>query len=276
MLITDAAVQEAAASLLQSLGADWTFDPEAPADGAAHIIHSDGRGISFRPIFGGTTVQLWITGGTTEPNTADNQDADDTVPTVRLANGHRYNKAATLITEDDDVEPIDIIRQTLQNDLMPAFEFKPMYVGHRPWDELFNSALAAVAAGSDEPLAGADDSGPDQQAEGAPTKPDSVEETAPDQIEESMPEAVQLASAADDPAPDPAEERAPDLAHESEPDSATELEAVPVPKQNEEIEPEANAVEPVAAETATERAASSAKRRPRKRVTGRRSKPKTA
>lgn len=62
MLITDAAVREAAANLAQSLGGDWAIDTAAPADGAAHLVYSDGRGISFRPIFGGTTVQLWITG----------------------------------------------------------------------------------------------------------------------------------------------------------------------------------------------------------------------
>ncbi|MDX3130605.1 hypothetical protein PV367_12555, partial [Streptomyces europaeiscabiei] len=62
MLITDAAVREAAANLAQSLGGDWVIDTAAPADGAAHLVYSDGRGISFRPIFGGTTVQLWITG----------------------------------------------------------------------------------------------------------------------------------------------------------------------------------------------------------------------
>uniref|UniRef100_UPI000AB1ABA3 hypothetical protein n=1 Tax=Streptomyces torulosus TaxID=68276 RepID=UPI000AB1ABA3 len=71
MLITDAAVRETAATIAQSLGEDWVIDPEAPADGAAHLISTDGKGISFRPIFGGTTVQLWITGSAPPPPPID-------------------------------------------------------------------------------------------------------------------------------------------------------------------------------------------------------------
>ncbi|WP_405889433.1 hypothetical protein OG427_02675 [Streptomyces sp. NBC_00133] len=139
MLITDAAVQEAAANLAQSLGGDWAIDPEAPADGAAHLTYSDGRGIGIRPIFGGTTVQLWITGNAAPPlpvgaTPAEQADYEAQVA-ARLPEGHRYNKSTTLVTEDDE-DPADIILRTLEDHLLPAFEYKPRYVGHRPWIDL--------------------------------------------------------------------------------------------------------------------------------------------
>jgi hypothetical protein len=147
MLITDAAVREAAANLAQSLGGDWAIDTAAPADGAAHLVYSDGRGISFRPIFGGTTVQLWITGGGVPPLPDDAPLADHALReaqlTARLAEGHRYNKATTLVTEADE-DPEVIILRTLEGDLLPAFDYKPRYVGHQPWIDLFDKALAQV------------------------------------------------------------------------------------------------------------------------------------
>ncbi|WP_329318045.1 hypothetical protein [Streptomyces sp. NBC_01262] len=147
MLITDAAVREAAANLAQSLGGDWAIDPEAPADGAAHLIYSDGRGISFRPIFGGTTVQLWITGSAAPPlpdgATLAEQGVYEAQVAARLPEGHHYNKSANLVTEVDE-DPEHIIMRTLEDDLLPAFEYKPRYVGHRPWIDLFDSALSQV------------------------------------------------------------------------------------------------------------------------------------
>ncbi|MDX3241682.1 hypothetical protein [Streptomyces sp. ME18-1-4] len=147
MLITDAAVREAAANLAQSLGGDWAIDTAAPADGAAHLVYSDGRGISFRPIFGGTTVQLWITGSAAPPLPDSATVADralyEAQVSARLPDGHRYNKATTLVTETDE-DPELIILRTLEDDLLPAFEYKPRYVGHRPWIDLFDSALSKV------------------------------------------------------------------------------------------------------------------------------------
>ncbi|MEW2117726.1 hypothetical protein AB0945_21545 [Streptomyces sp. NPDC005474] len=147
MLITDAAVQEAAANLAQDLGGDWAIDTAAPDDGAAHLVYSDGRRISFRPIFGGTTVQLWITGGGVHPLPDDATLADRALReaqlTARLAEGHRYNKATTLVTEADE-DPEVIILRTLEDDLLPAFDYKPRYVGHRPWIDLFDKALSQV------------------------------------------------------------------------------------------------------------------------------------
>jgi hypothetical protein len=156
MLITDAAVREAAANLAQSLGGDWAIDAEAPADGAAHLVCSDGRGVSFRPIFGGTTIQLWITGNAAPPPpngaTLAEQAAYEAQIAARLPKGHRYNKAATLVTENDE-EPERIIMRTLEDGLLPAFEYKPRYVGHQPWIGFFDKVLADVTAEQDTPPA---------------------------------------------------------------------------------------------------------------------------
>lgn len=149
MLITDAAVRETAVTLVQSLGEGWALDAQAPADGAAHLVHVDGRAISFRPIFGGATVQLWITGNAAPPlpdkAPLAEQAAHEAREAARLPEGRRYNKATTLVSEEDE-DPAVIILRTLEDHLLPAFEYKPRYVGHQPWVDLFDNALAAVTA----------------------------------------------------------------------------------------------------------------------------------
>ncbi|TXC98978.1 hypothetical protein [Streptomyces sp. ISID311] len=210
MLITDAAVRETAATLAQSLGGDWILDPEAPADGAAHLISSDGRAISFRPIFGGATVQLWITGNAAPTLLDDATPAElaahEAHIAARLPEGHRYNKATTLITDDEE-DPAVIILRTLEDHLLPAFEYKPRYVGHRPWIDLFENALAAVTAERGAPPAAADT--------GEEPEPEAVE---PEPEVDAGPEP----QAAAEPEPEP----------EPEPDAEVEREREP------EVEPE--------------------------------------
>ncbi|MER6131938.1 hypothetical protein [Streptomyces sp. NPDC001815] len=204
MLITDAAVREAAANLAQSLGGDWAVDAEAPADGAAHLVYSDGRGISFRPIFGGTTVQLWITGSDAPPLPDDATLAGRALRevqlTARLTEGHRYNKATTLVTEADE-DPELVILRTLEDDLLPAFDYKPRYVGHRPWKDLFDSALSQVM---DEAPPATGTSLRDCGPEGHTTPPGVGEDAEPTEGTESGPVAD------NDPAIEPDSTPAPD------------------------------------------------------------------
>lgn len=203
MLITDAAVREAAVNLAQSLGGDWVIDTTAPADGAAHLVYSDGRGISFRPIFGGTTVQLWITGSGVPPVPDDATLAEHALReaqlTACLAEGHRYNKATTLVTEADE-DPELIILRTLEDDLLPAFDYKPRYVGHRPWIDLFDKALSQVM---DEapPARGISlrDCGPEAHT----TPPDVGEDAEPTADTESGPVADSDPAIEPDPSPAP-------------------------------------------------------------------------
>ncbi|MFD8509829.1 hypothetical protein ACFV27_01585 [Streptomyces antimycoticus] len=240
MLITDAAVRETAATLAQSLGGDWTLDPEAPADGAAHLIHGDGRAIGFRPIFGGVTVQLWISGNAA-PTLLDNatpaeQAAHEAHIAARLPEGHRYNKATTLVTEEDE-DPAVIILRTLEDDLLPAFAYKPRYVGHRPWIELFDCALAVVTAERDTPPA-PDNPDQDLAPEGEPTpradtepQPEGPAEGADaEQPTPHDPEVVpgSTSNAEAETDPEPAPEPAHDHADNGE-DSQSALEPTPAP-----------------------------------------------
>jgi hypothetical protein len=272
MLITDAAVRETAATLAQSLGGDWTLDPEAPADGAAHLIYSDGRAISFRPIFGGATVQLWITGNAAPTLPADASAAEraahEAHVTVRLPEGHRYNKATTLVTDEEE-EPAAIILRTLE-DLLPAFEHKPGYVGHKPWIDLFDSALAAVAA----------ERTPSPATATGAEHPDPEPEAAPEPESEAMPEPEGEPKPEVDPEPEvpPAPESAPAPA----PDAEAEAKSQPEVGREPEVEPEPDVVgesTPAPAEASSNPADKqpgvAAARRPRKRAPRRRPKAST-
>jgi hypothetical protein len=248
MLITDAAVREAAANLAQSLGGDWAIDTAAPADGAAHLIYSDGRGISFRPIFGGTTVQLWITGGGVPPLPDDAPLADHALReaqlTARLAEGHRYNKATTLVTESDE-DPELIILRTLEDDLLPVFDYKPRYVGHRPWVDLFDRALSQVM---DEapPATGTSlrDCGPEAHT----TPPDVGEDAEPTADTESGPVVD------NDPAIEPDPTSAPDSDQQADTPAADEVQEED-PSSVEEPDPEA--AQPAGSEPETHSASES-------------------
>ncbi|MEV8388630.1 MULTISPECIES: hypothetical protein [unclassified Streptomyces] len=274
MLITDAAVRETAATLAQSLGGDWALDPEAPADGAAHLVYSDGRAISFRPILGGATVQLWITGNAAPPLPADATPAErathEAQIAARLAQGHRYNKATTLVTEEEE-DPAVIILRTLEDDLLPAFEYKPRYVGHKPWIALFDNALAAVAAERDTPSA--DDAGNEDEP-----APEAEPEREPEPVAESE------TKPDDGPAPIAEVEPAPDVEvepeSESEPDVEIKADAEGEdgqggdPETSAVTQPEAG-VEPEPAQ-ADEQTGPTATRRPRKRTPKRRPKANTS
>ncbi|MFG2022272.1 hypothetical protein [Streptomyces sp. NPDC048825] len=262
MLITDAAVRETAANLAQSLGDDWVIDPEAPADGAAHLIYSDGRGVSFRPLFGGTAVQLWITGNAAPlpPNgaTLAERAAYEAQIAARLPEGHRYNKSTTLVTEGDE-DPEHLILRTLEDELLPAFEYKPRYVGHQPWIELFDNALADVAAERDAPPTSAntnEDSGP-EHAESTVADQEAEHEPAPEVDENRQPEDVAGEEAPHEATTPDAE---PEVTQPLSPEAEAEPESPPEPSSADEISGEADD-QPAVKTSPTK------KRRPRSRTT---------
>ncbi|WP_171053098.1 hypothetical protein [Streptomyces marianii] len=271
MLITDAAVRETAATVAQRLGGDWTLDPEAPADGAAHLIYSDGRAISFRPIFGGATVQLWITGNAAPTLPAGASPAEraahEAHVAVRLPEGHRYNKATTLVTDEEE-EPAVIILRTLE-DLLPAFEHKPRYVGHKPWIDLFDNALAAVTAErAPSPAATTTGEDPDPEPE---VERESEAASEPEPEVEPEPEAEQEPEVDPEPEPEATPEVAPEPDPEPEPDPHPEAEPKPEPEPDGDSEP---APAETASSPADEQPEAAAARRPRKRTSRRR--PKTS
>ncbi|MEY2232070.1 hypothetical protein [Streptomyces sp. BF23-19] len=135
MLINDEATRQVAETVGNALGVGFTLRNAAIANGAAHIEYPDGRAVGFRPIFGGAIVQMWIIGNAKPASEGE-------PPTLRLLEGQTYHAAISLIDTEDDDDPADLILEKLTDDLLPAFEFKPHYVGHRPWEDVFNNALA--------------------------------------------------------------------------------------------------------------------------------------
>jgi hypothetical protein len=266
MLITDAAVRETAANLAQSLGGDWVIDPEAPVDGAAHLIYSDGRGISFRPLFGGTTVQLWITGNAAPPPpdgaTVAERAVYEAQLAARLPEGHRYNKSTALVTEDDE-DPEHLILRTLEDELLPAFEYKPRYVGHQPWIELFDNALADVAAERAAPPASGsnhEDSEP-EHAGGDEADQEVEREPAPEADEDRQPEGDAGEETPQQTTP-PDDEPEPEATQPSSPGADAGPESPPEPSPADDVSGEAD--DQPAAETTPAK-----KRRPRSRTTKR-------
>ncbi|MGP3999501.1 hypothetical protein [Streptomyces sp. 8N706] len=123
---------------------------------------------------------------------------------ARLPEGHRYNKATTLVTENDE-DPADIILCTLEDHLLPAFDYKPRYVGHQPWIDHFGNDLAAVTAECDAPAAPDDhDQHPAAEAESTP-QADSEQEPEEDaeelEVEELVPQ-DQAAASEESPSPE--------------------------------------------------------------------------
>ncbi|MET7530222.1 hypothetical protein [Streptomyces goshikiensis] len=184
MLINDDATRQVAETVGNALGIGFTIRNAVLVGGAAELGYPDGRVLGFRPIFGGAYVQLWIIGNAKPASEGE-------PPTLGLLDGQLYHAAISLI-DAEDTDPADLILEKLTNDLLPAFEFKPHYVGHRPWEVAFNNVLAAAIAeqgnrsrDADEDLTGeeppiGDTSGPalEEPAPASTDKPTAVSEPA--------------------------------------------------------------------------------------------------
>ncbi|RGD59371.1 hypothetical protein DR950_17665 [Kitasatospora xanthocidica] len=109
-----------------------------------HLTNHDGRTISARARLDGVTLQLWITTPGVRPKKSHPSHGGTLPP------GSSYHTVMHLHGLDGD--PAELIHATLLRDLLPAFDNKPLYVGHRPWD----------TATSDQPttLPPADPTGP--------------------------------------------------------------------------------------------------------------------
>ncbi|MFI5545880.1 hypothetical protein ACIA6E_19150 [Streptomyces sp. NPDC051815] len=190
MLINDEATRQVAETIGTALGVGFTLRNAAIANGAAHIEYPDGRTLGFRPIFGGAIVQLWIIGNAKPAG-------EGAPPTLALLEGHLYHAAVSLI-DAEDADPAALILKKLTNDLLPAFEFKPHYVGHRPWEDAFNHALADAVA---------EQGGRSRDAAEGPSgeePPEPPIEAAPDaQGDESAPMATEVPTADGEPAAAP-------------------------------------------------------------------------
>ncbi|WP_327413831.1 hypothetical protein [Streptomyces sp. NBC_01233] len=160
VLINDEATRQVAETVGNALGIGFTIRNAVLVGGAAELGYPDGRVLGFRPIFGGAFVQLWIIGNAKPAGEGE-------PPTLGLLDGQLYHAAISLI-DAEDTDPADLILEKITNDLLPAFEFKPRYVGHRPWEDAFNNALADAIAEQGNRSRNADE-GP--TGEEAPAKP---------------------------------------------------------------------------------------------------------
>ncbi|WP_406427787.1 hypothetical protein [Streptomyces sp. NBC_01589] len=119
---------------------------------------------------GGGTVRLWAPGGS--------QLSGDVAP---LPLGHRRHTVVHIGRFEADKDPAVVLYNAISNRLLPAFDTKPLYVGHRPWDpapELEAAATAdaeattIAAGGTDQPVPGAaPEPEPQAPAEPPPSRP---------------------------------------------------------------------------------------------------------
>ncbi|MEU2857627.1 hypothetical protein ABZ672_04240 [Streptomyces mirabilis] len=139
MQLAPSALHATAETLGGYLG--WTLNELIIDD----IISLDGpqdRQIGMRLLGNGSNIQLWATGGT-EP-----ADHKPTEGTAALPRGHRWHTWIHIGRLEADRDPAAVLYDHITDCLTPVFEAKPLYVGHRPWEEVFDSALSKVIAES--------------------------------------------------------------------------------------------------------------------------------
>lgn len=139
MQLAPSALHATAETLGGYLG--WTLNELIIDD----IISLDGpqdRHIGMRLLGNGSNIQLWATGGT-EP--ADHEPTEGAAP---LPRGHRWNTWIHIGRLEADRDPAAVLYDHITDRLTPVFEAKPLYVGHRPWEAVFDSALSEVIAES--------------------------------------------------------------------------------------------------------------------------------
>ncbi|MEU3559617.1 hypothetical protein [Kitasatospora sp. NPDC006786] len=90
------------------------------------LTNHDGRTIGARIRPDGVTLQLWITTPGVRPKESHPTHGGTLPP------GSSYHAVMHLHGLDGD--PADLIHATLLHNLLPAFDNKPLCVGHRPWD----------------------------------------------------------------------------------------------------------------------------------------------
>ncbi|MGW2700867.1 hypothetical protein [Streptomyces sp. NPDC001340] len=148
MQLAPSALHETAGTLGGYLG--WTLNELIIDD----IVSLDGpheRQIAMRLNSDGNNIQLWAVGGT-EP--VGLELVEGIVP---LPRGHRWHTWVHIGRLEADRDPATILYDAITDRLMPVFDTKPLFVGHRPWDpepEVEADTEATVQADSevtDEP-----------------------------------------------------------------------------------------------------------------------------
>jgi hypothetical protein len=148
---------------------------------------------------------MWAIGGT-QP--ADQEPAEDIAP---LPRGYRWNSWVHIGRLEADRDPATVLHNAITERLMPVFDAKPLYVGHRPWEEAFDSALSEVMAES-TPTEGTSlrDCGPEAHNEPHDARQEDTGHTEPAPVTEPAPAPEPAAHAAEELPAKPAEKTAPE------------------------------------------------------------------
>lgn len=202
MQLAPSALHETAETLGGYLG--WTPNNLIIDD----IVSLDGphnRQIAMRLNSDGSNIQMWAIGGT-QP--ADQEPAEDIAP---LPRGYRWNSWVHIGRLEADRDPATVLHNAITERLMPVFDAKPLYVGHRPWEEAFDSALSEVMAES-TPTEGTSlrDCRPEAHNEPHDARQEDTGHTEPAPVTEPAPAPEPAAHAAEEPPAKPAEETAPE------------------------------------------------------------------
>ncbi|MDX2849251.1 hypothetical protein PV342_12430 [Streptomyces sp. PA03-3a] len=167
MQLAPSALHTAGEDIARLLG--WELaDPDY--DGTVHLHGPLERHIGMGLIHGGSTVQLWATGGA-QP--ADHTPGGDLVP---LPQGRRYHHGVGIGSLTEDQDPGVVLYNAIRDNLLPVFDAKPSYVGHRPWEipveadviDVEATVQAAAAAGVDVGDQDEPQSAPEPSAEPQP------------------------------------------------------------------------------------------------------------
>jgi hypothetical protein len=137
--LAPSALHATAETLTGQLGTDGWQVNELIIDGIISLDGPHDRQIGMRLLGDGTRIQLWATGGSEPAN------PEPTKGTFPLPTGHRWHTPVHIGHLEADKDPAAVLYDAIADHLLPVFDTKPLYVGHRPWD--------APAEPEPEPLA---------------------------------------------------------------------------------------------------------------------------
>ncbi|MCX4858288.1 hypothetical protein [Streptomyces canus] len=158
MQLAPSALHSTAETLTGHLGDNWQVN-ELIIDGIISLNGPRDRQIGMRLLGDGSSIQLWATGGT-EP--ADHEPIEGTIP---LPSGRRWHTPVHIGALEADKDPGVVLYNAITDRLLPVFDAKPLYVGHRPWN--LPAELEAGAA-DDEATAPATSATDQRDPEAAP------------------------------------------------------------------------------------------------------------
>ncbi|MFE0640178.1 hypothetical protein [Streptomyces sp. NPDC058877] len=130
-----------ATDLADRLGAPWMVEDLTATAERLRLIGPDGRELGLALLFADTVVQMWVTGFALPdlPKTASKQE--HAARARRLAPGRSWHIAqplSHLTTNDTTPAAVDIpeaLYQRVTDDLLPAYETKPLYVAVISWGD---------------------------------------------------------------------------------------------------------------------------------------------